>query len=77
MDKTYVQCAQAGALHLETRRRDDAWDWFVQDPSNNTRIGSGCAPSMEKAKEQAEAIVGCKPDWYCLPLEQKPAPVTS
>ena len=68
MDTTFIQCAETGALHLETRRIDDKWEWFVEDSTNCSRIGSGCAPSMEKAKEQAEEIAGGKPLWYFLPI---------
>ena len=69
MDQAFVQCAEAGALHLETRRIDSRWEWSVSDRSSRSRIGSGCAPSMEQAKEQAEQVAGGQPDWYFRPLE--------
>jgi hypothetical protein len=76
MDRAFVQCAELDCLHLETRRIDDKWDWFVRDSSINTRIASWTAPSMEKAREEAEQIAGGKATWYCLPLGETSASVT-
>jgi hypothetical protein len=64
MAKSFVQHAETGALHLEARRVDDKWYWFVEDSWTNTLVGSGTAPSLEKAREQAEQVAGGKADWY-------------
>jgi hypothetical protein len=68
MDQTFNQCAEVWPLHLETRRMENKWEWFVQDASNNMRLASGFALSMEKAKAQAALAAGARnPNWYSVP----------
>jgi hypothetical protein len=62
---------EAGSLHLEAGQIDDKWHGFIHDSSSNTRIGSGTAPSLEKAKEQAEEVLCGKADWYFIAAEKK------
>jgi hypothetical protein len=68
MDEPCTQCAKVGSLHLETQCMENKWEWSVRDTTNNMRLASGVALSMEKAKAQAAQAAGTKkPKWYTLP----------
>jgi len=74
MDKSFLQCGDVGPFHIEARRIDDQWHWFVENTSNRIRAASGCAPSLEKAKRQAEEVTG-KAQWYFVVADDKKSPL--